>query len=56
MTHETTMAIRSYAKDAYQQDSFMALMDYYGTNCLQEITEEMGLAFLEKLESGEVEI
>jgi hypothetical protein len=52
----TTLAIKSFATDAFQQNSFEALMDYFGVTSLQAITQEMGEAFLAKLESGEIRI
>ena len=56
MTHETTMEIKSYSRDEMQTDAFNALLDYYGKSNLLNISEEMGLEFLAKLESGEVRI
>lgn len=56
MCHETTMKIKSYSHDAMMQDSLCALMDYYQVNNLLHVSEEMGLAFLAKLESGEIRI
>ena len=37
-------------------DAFDALLDYYGKTNLLSISEEMGLAFLAKLESGEIRL
>lgn len=56
MSHDTTMRIKAFAKDREEQDSLLALMDFYEVNALSCITEEMGLAFLSKLENGEITI
>ena len=56
MNHETTLAIKAYATDRFQQNSLEALMDYYSVTNLQAITQEMGEEFLAKLESGEIRI
>lgn len=56
MTHDTTMLIKSYSRDEARTDAFNALLDYYGKTNLLNISEEMGLEFLAKLESGEVRI
>ena len=56
MTHNTTMKIKSYSRDEMQTDAFDALLDYYGKTNLLSISEEMGLAFLAKLESGEIRL
>lgn len=50
------MLIKAFAKDPIQQDSLLALMDYYQVNNLRSITEEMGQEFLAKLENGEITI
>lgn len=50
------MKIKSYSQDAMRQTSLIALMDYYEVNDLLHVSEEMGLAFLAKLESGEIRI
>ena len=52
----TTLAIKAYATDRFQQNSLLALMDYFKVTNLQEITQEMGEIFLAKLESGEIRI
>ena len=56
MTHDTTMKIKSYSRDDMQTDAFNALLDYYDKTNLLNISEEMGLAFLAKLESGEIRL
>lgn len=56
MTTLTTQKIRAFAHDKEQADSLLALMKYYGVNRLLEISEQMGLAFLAKLESGEINV
>lgn len=56
MDTATTLAIKEFATDRLRQNSFSALLDYYRVNSLQEITQEMGEAFLAKLESGEIRI
>lgn len=56
MTTLTTQKIKAFAHDEKQADSLLALMNYYGVNSLLEISEQMGLAFLAKLESGEIKI
>jgi hypothetical protein len=56
MSEATTRKIKSYSRDEMQTDAFNALLDYYGKSNLLNISEEMGLEFLAKLESGEVRI
>ena len=56
MSEATTRKIKSYSRDEVQTDAFNALLDYYGKSNLLNISEEMGLEFLAKLESGEVRI
>lgn len=56
MTHETTMKIKSYSRDEAQTDAYNALLDYYDKTRLSDISEEMGLAFLQKLRDGEIRI
>ena len=56
MTSETTGAIRAYSRDENQSDSLLALLDFYGTTRLMDITEEMGKYFLQKLKDGEIRI
>jgi hypothetical protein len=56
MTYGTTMAIRAYSRDEAQTDAFEALLDYYGKTNLLNISEEMGLAFLQKLRDGEIRL
>ena len=56
MTHNTTMLIKSYSRDEAQTDAFNAVLDYYGKTNLLNISEEMGLAFLQKLRDGEIRL
>lgn len=56
MTALTTQKIKAFAHDEEQEDSLLALMNYYKVNNLLEISEQMGLAFLAKLESGEINV
>ena len=56
MTTLTTQKIKAFAHDEEQADSLLALMNYCGVNRLLEISEQMGLAFLAKLESGEIDV
>ena len=56
MTTLTTQKIKAFAHDKEQADSLLALMKYYGVSRLLEISEQMGLAFLAKLESGEIDV
>jgi len=56
MTHETTISIKAYSKDKAQTDAYNALLDYYGKTSLSNISEEMGLAFLQKLYDGEIRL
>lgn len=50
------MRIKAFANDPMRQESLLMLMDYFGTNNLCGITEEMGQEFLAKLESGEITV
>lgn len=56
MTSYTTQEIKKYSTDGEAANSLLALMDYYHVDCLQKISEEQALAFLEKLKSGEIKI
>lgn len=56
MTEKTTFAIKKFATDEEQANAFEALFDYYGVTNLLSVSEEMGLEFLAKLESGEIRI
>ena len=56
MTYDTTMKIKAFSRDEMQTDAFDALLDYFGKTNLLSISEEMGLAFLAKLESGEIRL
>ena len=51
-----TGAIRAYSRDENQSDSLLALMDFYNTTRLMDITNEMGIYFLQKLKDGEIRI
>ena len=54
MTSRTTKAIENYSTNRKTSNALLALMDYYGKNCLMAISEEQALAFLEKLKKGEI--
>lgn len=54
MTHNTTMAIKSFSTDQNEGNALEALMDWYGVTSLMQIPESAGLEFLAMLESGEV--
>ena len=56
MSELTTQKIKAFSQDNMQTDAFDALLDYYGKTNLLSISEEMGLAFLAKLESGEIRL
>ena len=56
MSEATTRKIKSYSRDEMQTDAFNALLDYYGKTNLLNISEEMGLAFLQKLRDGEIRL
>lgn len=56
MTETTTRKIKAFSRDDMQTDAFNALLDYYGKSSLGNISEEMGLNFLAKLESGEIRL
>lgn len=56
MSHKTTMAIKRFSTDKNNGNALEALMDYWHKNNLMQISEEMGLQFLAKLESGEIRI
>ena len=56
MSETTTYKIKAFSRDEMQTDAFDALLDYYGKTNLLSISEEMGLAFLAKLESGEIRL
>lgn len=56
MTAETTAKIRKFSSNTETNNALLALLDYYGKIGLAEITEEEGLAFLEKLENGIITI
>ena len=56
MTSYTTNEIKKYSTDTQKSNALLALMDYYGKDCLMKISEEQALAFLEKLKNGEMTI
>lgn len=56
MTSYTTNEIKNYSTDTQKSNALLALMDYYGKDCLMKISEEQALAFLEKLKKGEVNL
>lgn len=56
MSEEITFAIKEYSRDTEQTDAFCALLDYYGKTRLMDITDEMGLHFLNLLKSGDIRI
>lgn len=56
MTHSTTVAIKAFSRDENQTDAYEALLNYYGKTNLLNISEEMGLAFLQKLRDGEIRL
>ena len=56
MSETTTHKIKAFSRDEMQTDAFDALLDYYGKTNLLSISEEMGLVFLAKLESGEIRL
>lgn len=56
MCSETTRKIKNYSTDTQKSNALLALMDYYGKDCLMKISEEQALAFLEKLKAGEITI
>ena len=56
MTSYTTNEIKEFSTDTQKSNALLALMDYYGKDCLMKISEEQALAFLEKLQNGEITI
>ena len=56
MTSETIRKIKAYSTDKHKQETLLALMNYYGKNSLEKISEEQALAFLHKLERGKINI
>ena len=56
MTSTTLEKIKEYGHGVYKQDALDALLDYYNKTALINISEEQALAFLQKLESGEIKI
>ena len=56
MTSYTTNEIKEFSTDTQKSNALLALMDYYHKDCLMKISEEQALAFLEKLQNGEITI
>ena len=56
MTSYTTNEIKKFSTDGEQSNALLTLMDYYHKDCLMKISEEQALAFLEKLQNGEITI
>lgn len=56
MTTTTLQKIKAYGKTADKQDALDALLDYYGKDSLEKISEEMALTFLERLENGIIKL
>lgn len=56
MTSYTTNEIKNCSTDREKSNALLALMEYYGKDCLMKISEEQALAFLEKLKNGEITI
>lgn len=56
MTSYTTNEIKKFSTDGEQSNALLVLMDYYHKDCLMKISEEQALAFLEKLQNGEITI
>lgn len=56
MTGKTTRQIKAFSTDKKNGNALVALMDWYGVARLQDVTEEMGQEFLEKLRNGEVRV
>jgi hypothetical protein len=52
----TTRAINKFSTDENHGNALEALMNYYGVTALNRISEEQALAFLSKLESGEINV
>lgn len=56
MTGKTIRQIKAFSTDKRNGNALVALMDWYGVARLQDVTEEMGQEFLEKLRNGEVRV
>ena len=56
MTRTTLEKIKAYGHGDYKHDALDALLDYYNKTALINISEEQALAFLRKLERGEIRI
>ena len=56
MTTTTLQKIKAYGKSEDKQDILNLFLDYYGKDSFEKISEEMAIAFLEKLETGEIKV
>lgn len=56
MTSTTLEKIKAYGHGPYKRDALDSLLDYYSKTSFMNISEEQALAFLQKLESGEIKI
>ncbi len=56
MEQKTLRQIKRFSTDKRNGNALVALMDWYGVVRLQDVTEEMGQEFLEKLRNGEVRV
>ena len=56
LTTSTTQKIKAYTTHMDIANSLLALMDYYHVTSLAEITEEMGIHFLQLLQNGDITI
>lgn len=56
MSNETLEKIKAYSRDTFQQEALNALLDYYGKDSLEKISEEMALTFLERLENEKIKL
>ena len=54
LTTSTTQKIKAYSTHMDIANSLLALMDYYHVTSLAEITEEMGIHFLQLLQNGDI--
>lgn len=54
LTASTTQKIKAYSTHMDVANSLLALMDYYHVTSLAEITEEMGIHFLQLLQNGDI--
>lgn len=56
LTTTTLQKIKAYGKSEDKQDILNLFLDYYGKDSFEKISEEMAIAFLEKLETGEIKV